>query len=64
MTISVKPTRGKAWIAWLLIPAALVLFAAANVHLVYVAVQSQPECVDHVKVAGDGNGYQAAKSAC
>ena len=35
----------------------LLLLAAANAHLVYVAVVSQPDCVDHVR-------DQAAKSAC
>ena len=52
------------WLAWLLVPAGLLLFAGANAHLVYVAFQSQPDCVAHVKDAGDGGGYRAAKSAC
>ena len=52
------------WIAWLLVPAGLLLFAGANAHLVYVAFQSQPDCVAHVKDTGDGGGYRAAKSAC
>lgn len=45
--------------------AALLLLAGANAHLVYVAVMSQPDCVDHVRqgnaVAGS---FRAAKSAC
>jgi hypothetical protein len=40
------------------------LFAGANAHLVYVAFKSQPDCVAHVKSAGDGGGYSAAKSSC
>jgi hypothetical protein len=40
------------------------LFVGANAHLVYVAFKSQPDCVAHVKSAGDGEGYRAAKSAC
>ena len=61
--------RGRArlpggWLPWLLVPAGLLLFAGANAHLVYVAFQSQPECVAHVKDPSDGGGYQAAKSAC
>ncbi|SIT55674.1 conserved hypothetical protein [Mesorhizobium prunaredense] len=52
------------WILWLLVPAGLLLFAGANAHLVYVAFQSQPDCVAHVKDTGDGGGYRAAKSAC
>lgn len=50
-------------VALLLIPAALLLFAGANAHLVYVAVSSQPDCVDHLKEPG-GGGYRAAKSSC
>ena len=46
------------------VSAGLLLFAGANAHLFYVAVQSQPDCVQHVKGAGDGNGYRAAQSAC
>lgn len=39
---------------------------AANVHLVYLALRSQPECVPHIK---DGSGppgarYAPARSAC
>ena len=61
--------RGRArlpgrWLAWLLVPAGLLLFAGANAHLVYVAVQSQPGCVAHIKHTGDSGGYRAAKSAC
>jgi hypothetical protein len=51
--------------AWLLVAAVLLLVAAANAHLVYVAVASQPECVPHLKEAGSGAGaFRAAKSAC
>ena len=49
---------------WLLVPAGLLLVAAANAHLVYVAVTSQPECVPHLKEAGTAGSYRAAKSAC
>jgi hypothetical protein len=52
------------WLPWLLVPAGLLLFAGANAHLVYVAFQSQPECVAHVKDTGANGGYRAAKSAC
>lgn len=45
--------------------AALLLFAGANAHLVYVAVTSQPDCVDHVRVGDVERGsFRAAKSAC
>ncbi|MDN2566305.1 hypothetical protein N1F89_08735 [Aquibium sp. A9E412] len=52
-------------LVWLLVPAALLLLAGANAHLVYVAVSSQPGCVDHLKAPGSGDGaFRAAKSAC
>ena len=45
--------------------AALLLLAGANAHLVYVAVTSQPDCVDHVREGDAAAGsFRAAKSAC
>ena len=45
--------------------AVLLVVAAANAHLVYVAVESQPECVAHLKEAGTKAGaFRAAKPAC
>ena len=55
-------TSGSRW-PWLLVLGGLLLFAGANAHLVYVAFQSQPDCVPHVK-GFDGGGYRAAKSGC
>ena len=52
-------------VAWLLVAAVLLVVAAANAHLVYVAVASQPGCVAHLKEAGSKAGaFRAAKSAC
>jgi hypothetical protein len=59
-----KPFRRKTWLVWVLVSAGTLLVVGAHAHLVYVAVQSQPDCVEHVKAAGDGQGYRAAKSAC
>lgn len=43
----------------------LILVAAANGHLVYVAVTTEPDCVAHVEAGNDAPGtYSAAKSAC
>lgn len=40
-------------------------FLGANIHLVYVSVSSQPECVVHEKTLSEINGmYRAAKSSC
>jgi len=45
--------------------AALLLLAGANAHLIYVAVMSQPDCVDHVRKGDAEKGsFRAAKSAC
>ena len=60
-------TKRAKWplLAWLLAAAVLLVVAAANAHLVYVAVASQPECVAHLKEAGSKAGeYRAAKPAC
>lgn len=37
---------------------------AANAHLVWVALDSQPACVAHAKAAGEGAPFRAARSAC
>ncbi|MBA8909717.1 hypothetical protein N7E70_024790 [Aminobacter sp. NyZ550] len=62
MTVQSK-RRYHSIMLWMLVPAGLLLFAGANAHLIYVAVDSQPDCVKHFKAAGEG-GYRAAKSAC
>ena len=44
---------------------AVALVTAANAHLLYVAVSTQPDCVAHLKDKGEAPGqYRAAKSAC
>lgn len=50
----------------LLVVAGLGILIAANAHLVYVAFQSQPDCVPHAKTAAQGEGapLRAARSAC
>jgi hypothetical protein len=52
---------------WLLVGFGLLVFVAANGHLLYVAMTSQPDCVAHVR-QGEGNGMQerfsAARSSC
>jgi hypothetical protein len=50
---------------WILVAAGFATFAGANAHLIYVAVGSQPDCVEHSKsLGGDGFEYRAAKPAC
>ena len=47
------------------IASVLAVVVLANVRLVYVAVQSHPECVTHLKEKGEKPGmYRAADSAC
>ncbi len=45
---------------------ATLLVVLANVHLVYVSLQSQPECVAHLKpgTGGADGAYSAARSSC
>lgn len=68
-TLAANGGRRRNWrrISLILATAFVVLLGAANAHLVYVAVTSQPDCVPHEK-AKDGNGhpgsFRAAKSAC
>lgn len=64
MTARAAGSRRRWMSAWLLVAVALLLVAAANAHLVYVAVTTQPECVPHIKEAGTSGSYRAAKSAC
>ncbi|HET9535358.1 MAG TPA: hypothetical protein VFP43_08450 [Mesorhizobium sp.] len=61
--IAPKPRR-KGLLVWVLVSAGVLLVAGANAHLVYVAFDSQPECMDHAKTVGDGQRYRAAGSAC
>lgn len=54
------------WRVILLVAAGIALLLGANLHLVMVALDSQPECVPHRKqgVKPAQTGYSAAKSAC
>lgn len=44
----------------------VVLVLAANAHLLYVSVTSQPDCVAHLKPgdSAQSGSFRAAKSAC
>jgi flagellar basal body-associated protein FliL len=51
----------------LLIALGVAIFIAANAHLLYVAMTSQPDCVAHVRrgeEAKDNNSFSAAASSC
>lgn len=51
-------------VAVLIAAASLTLLIAANAHLVYVAFDSQPDCVPHEKSTGGDGLFRAARSAC
>jgi hypothetical protein len=71
-----RPPYVHARAAWLRLDARRVVLAAAgvavtglilaNVHLVYVAVSSAPDCVAHIKERGDpaSGGFRAARPSC
>lgn len=66
--------QGRLRMAWVLRPkvvgvtiAILVvaIFVAANAHFFFVAFQSQPDCIEHVKRGEGGEGkFAAASPAC
>ena len=66
--MSALPTRLRMRpILWMLVGAGLLLVVLANVHLVYVAVTSQPDCVTHLRAgerAAQPGQFRAAQSAC
>jgi hypothetical protein len=47
-----------------LVAAALAVVLLANAHLVYVALDSQPDCVPHAKQTDGAGSFRAARSAC
>ncbi|MBX9847524.1 MAG: hypothetical protein K2Z80_37685 [Xanthobacteraceae bacterium] len=50
---------------WLLAGVGALMLVGANSHLVYVALLSQPDCVEHRREAGAASGqFRAAKSSC
>ena len=57
---------GGKWAIVAVVAAGLLLLAGANAHLLYVAITSQPDCVDHVKPGETSRGgtFSAAKSSC
>lgn len=51
---------------WMAVTLGVLLLTAVNVHLVYVAVTSQPDCVAHAR-PGEASGthtFGAAASSC
>ena len=58
------PRRSRAML-WLVAAVAIAAVIAANAHLAYVAIASQPDCVAHVRQGeGAGRQFSAAQSSC
>lgn len=57
--------RGRA-LAICIVGGGLAVVFAANAHLIYLALTTQPECVAHIREAGSGppGGYAPARSSC
>ena len=56
--------RSRSTLAWWGLVAAAIFFGA-NAHMLYVAIDSDPGCVAHLKETGPTPGqYRAAKSSC
>lgn len=63
--LETRSNRKTRWLVITLLGAGLATFIGANVHLLYVAFSSQPQCVEHAKVGTSAPGeHAAAKSAC
>lgn len=65
-TAAMKPVNAKFWV-WMAVTAGLLLVLMANVHMVYVAFSSQPDCIDHVKrgaSVAEAGTFSAASSSC
>lgn len=64
MSVQSRPRFWSRSRIWALAAAAsvLVVFVAANVHLVVVAISSQPDCV--LPSPTEGVAYRAAKPSC
>ncbi|KZD25585.1 hypothetical protein [Tardiphaga robiniae] len=63
---AMKHVNAKFWI-WMAVAAGLLLVLMANAHMVYVALWSQPDCIDHVKrgtSVAEAGKFSAASSSC
>lgn len=62
-TATTRQAGRRLWIAALVL-AGLAGLVGANVHFIYAAFSSQPDCVEHLRSPGQDGAYRAAKSAC
>lgn len=59
-----KGWTGTRLIVGLAVLAGIGVFAAANVHLIWTSVRSQPACIPHLKTTGQDGRFRAAQSSC
>ena len=65
MATPLRSTSMNKKVIYLLVAGATLLFVGANAHLLHAAVNSQPDCVAHVRVGhGQPGEFGAASSAC
>ncbi len=63
MTSASRPSART--VVWLLVGLVGATFVGSNAHLVYVAIASQPACVEHIKEKGQQpKEFRAAAAAC
>lgn len=65
VTLPRGPRKGKI-VVWFSIGVGLMVLTAANLHMLYAAVSSEPNCVAHLR-QGERNGmnsFSAAESSC
>lgn len=59
-----KPRLNWRLVSLLIIGVGALVFIGANAHLVYVALTSQTDCVEHLKTEGHDGAYRAARPSC
>lgn len=68
MTSPVHSAPGRRWsgrrVGLAVAAVAILVVVAANAHLVWVALKSQPDCVPHARSAGADGAHRAARSTC
>jgi len=57
-------SRRRRLVVALAVMAGLGIFVAANAHLLWTSLSSQPECVPHLKAPSQDGRFRAAKSSC
>jgi len=65
MTTPAPRTRAGRVLIYLAVVVATLVVIGANAHLLFAAITSQPDCIDHLQVGhGQQGAFGAANSAC